>query len=71
MTIHSLQEFRNRADEYFVKYVKNELRERIYAFYKEYERQKTQRVDLRFKDFFISNIKNFFALETRHLSSEK
>ena len=64
MGIHSLLELRGQIDTYFDRYVRNDLRERVYSFYKEYEQQKITNRNIRFKDFFKENIRKFLMIET-------
>lgn len=60
--IKSLGELIERSDEYFERYMKNELRERIYRMYCEYNEQKQAQPDIRFKDFFESKADQLFGV---------
>ncbi len=61
MGINTLKEFQDRSVEYYERYIKNELRERIYELYREYEAKKEVQPDLKFRDFFAGAVDRLFA----------
>jgi hypothetical protein len=61
MGINTLKEFQERSVEYYERYIKNELRERIYGLYREFEAKKEVQPDLKFKDFFAGAVDRLFA----------
>jgi hypothetical protein len=61
MGIASLDELKSRAEEYFERYMKNELREKIFGLYREYDEQKRVLPDLKFKDFFAERVDQLFS----------
>lgn len=60
MGIFSLADFQTRIKEYYDRYEKNSLREKIYQFYKKFNTEKAFRPDAKFEDFFLKNANELF-----------
>jgi hypothetical protein len=56
MNIASLEEFKLKIKEYYDKYEKNELREKVFQLYKKYDAEKSINQNIRFEDFLSKEI---------------
>lgn len=56
MNITSLEEFKLKIKEYYDKYEKNELREKVFQLYKKYDTEKSIHQNIRFEDFLLKEI---------------
>ena len=58
--ISSLADFKVKVEEYYNRYEKNELRERVYCLYEKFNAEKSAHPKIRFKDFLAREIKGLF-----------
>lgn len=58
--ISSLADFKAKVEEYYNRYEKNELRERVYHLYERFNAEKVNNPSIKFKDFFAREIGGVF-----------
>jgi hypothetical protein len=61
MRIHSLDDFKRNIKEYYDRYMKDELGERVYKLYERFNLEKSVHPDVRFEDFLSREISELFA----------
>jgi hypothetical protein len=61
MSIASLDDFRLKLQEYYDRYEKNDLRDKIYQLYKTFNAEKAQNPATRFEDFFSQEAVTAFS----------
>lgn len=60
--IESLDEMKDEAEEYFERYEKDELREKIFTFYQAYASESSKTPNLNFEDFILSNSSDLLSV---------
>jgi hypothetical protein len=60
MGIESLTDLKARIQEYYDRYEKNELRDKIYSLYEKFNEAKIANTQIRFEDFLTKEIENLF-----------
>lgn len=58
--IYSLPDFKTKVKEYYDRYEKNELRERVYHLYERFNSEKINNPNIKFKNFFTREIESLF-----------